>query len=272
MASGNRKKSKGASALAAARADVVGRRQIPWLTIISVGAIVALAAVVFGYYIVKSAPQRDQASREEQAKAFTPSAKNHDPSKKIPGIVIKTYKHRGHVKPNQRVAYDSSPPMGGPHDAIWADCMGHVYDQAVRNENMVHPLEHGTVWIAYNPKKLDSDGIDKLRARVKNKPYTDMSPYPTLDKPISLQAWGHQLKLSNPDDQRIDDFIAALRQNPYTTPEDNASCQAAPGFDVNNPPKFDPSKPGKKAVPLTYDGNAGSGMGGAAPSKTKGKK
>ena len=40
-----------------------------------------------------------------------------------------------------------------------------------------------------------------------------MSPYPGLDKPISLQAWGYQLKVDNADDSRIDDFISALRVN-----------------------------------------------------------
>ena len=39
-----------------------------------------------------------------------------------------------------------------------------------------------------------------------------MSPYPGLDAPISLQAWGYQLKVDNADDPRIDDFIKALRQ------------------------------------------------------------
>ena len=40
-----------------------------------------------------------------------------------------------------------------------------------------------------------------------------MSPYEGLDKPISLQAWGYQLKVDNADDGRIDEFIKALREN-----------------------------------------------------------
>ena len=40
-----------------------------------------------------------------------------------------------------------------------------------------------------------------------------MSPYPGLDKPISLQAWGFQLKVDNAGDRRIQDFINDLRQN-----------------------------------------------------------
>ena len=40
-----------------------------------------------------------------------------------------------------------------------------------------------------------------------------MSPVDDLDKPISLQAWGYQLKVDNADDARIDEFIKALRMN-----------------------------------------------------------
>ena len=51
-----------------------------------------------------------------------------------------------------------------------------------------------------------------------------MSPYPGLDKPISLQAWGYQLKVDNADDSRIDEFIKALRQN--ATQEPQAGCSS----------------------------------------------
>ena len=45
-----------------------------------------------------------------------------------------------------------------------------------------------------------------------------MSPYPGLDAPISLQAWGYQLKVDNADDGRIDEFINALRKNATSEP------------------------------------------------------
>ena len=61
---------------------------------------------------------------------------------------------------------------------------------------MVHALEHGAVWIAYNPDKIKGEALDTLKAKVEGQPYMLMSPYPGLDKPISLQSWGHQLKLT----------------------------------------------------------------------------
>jgi hypothetical protein len=181
---------------------------------------------------------------------FTPSDTNKDPSRQIEGVVVTTYKP-SHAHPGQRVAYDKAPPYGGAHDPYWANCTGTVYDVAVRNENMVHALEHGAVWIAYNADKVSAGAVGKLAAKVDGQPFLMLSPYPNLDKPVSIQSWGHQLKLDRPDDPRIDQFIAALRANPYTTPESGAPCQTNPAsFDVANPPPFDPSPPGPDAYPV----------------------
>lgn len=252
MAKGTRIKN-GRGSVSAARAGVVSKKQIPWGTIIAVIAIVALAGVVFGYYLIASAPKREQAAREEAAaENFSPTKDNPDPSKAIDGIVIQGYEGSAHVRAADRVAYDKAPPFGGPHDDSWAACNGVVYPQAVRTENLVHSLEHGAVWIAYNPDQVKGEELDKLEVRVDGKPYMVMSPYPGLDKPISLQSWGHQLKLDSADDPRIDQFIVALRRNVNVFPEPKATCDVGPGvlFDVDNPPPFDPTPPGKDAKPM----------------------
>ncbi|WP_186382694.1 DUF3105 domain-containing protein, partial [Amycolatopsis rhizosphaerae] len=219
MANGTKKKGTSVKGLKSARNSVVSQRGVPWGTIVAVVAVVALAAAVVTYYMVQSAPKR-------AAAAWAPTADNPDPSLKIPGIVTTQYKGSVHILPTERVAYDKTPPYGGPHDGYWAACNGIVYPKAVRSENMVHALEHGAVWITYNPAQVTGDGLDKLKKRVEGKQYTMMSPYPGLDKPISLQSWGHQLKVDNADDQRIDEFITALRTNQNTYPEVGASCDA----------------------------------------------
>lgn len=118
---------------------------------------------------------------------------------------------------------------------------------------MVHGLEHGAVWIAYNPAQITGDALELLRVRVEGKPYTTMSPYPNLDKPISVQSWGHQLKLDSASDERIDQFIAALRTNPYGAyPERDATCDAQ-----IEPGDFDATPPGPDAKPMDYKGTAG---------------
>lgn len=238
----------------------MAKRATPWGTIIAVVAVVALLATVLIYYYVQSADRRAQKAREDAASSFAPSAQNPDPSLKIPGVATEKYTGSVHILPTERVAYDQSPPFGGPHDGYWAACNGIVYPIAVRNENMVHSLEHGTVWIAYNPQQITGDALNKLKLRVAGKPYTIMSPYPGLNKPISLQSWGHQLKVDSADDERIDEFITALRQNPNQVyPEIGASCDAIGpgGFDPDNPPPFDPTPPGPDAKPMNYNGSQG---------------
>ncbi|HEY0500422.1 MAG TPA: DUF3105 domain-containing protein [Kutzneria sp.] len=252
MAGGNKKGGGKNNAVTAARGAVTKKGK-PWGTIIAVLVVLVLAVGVFGYAFM-------QISEKNAAQAalaqWQPSDTNKDPSTKIAGVVVKDYKSGQHVQPTQRVAYDQSPPFGGPHDGFWADCDGIVYANAVRSENMVHALEHGSVWIAYNPDKVKGADLDKLKLKVTGKQFMMLSPYPGLDKAISLQSWGHQLKLDSASDERIDEFISALRTNQYEYPEVGASCDAlGPGqFDPNNPPPFDPSKPGPDAVPMTGTG------------------
>jgi hypothetical protein len=200
--------------------------------------------------------------------AFQPSENNQDPSRKIPGVELHQYKFGQHVQAPQRVAYDQSPPFGGAHDFVWAACNGVVYKTAVRNENMVHTLEHGAVWIAYNPDKVTGDALAKLAAKVDGTTYLSLSPYPGLDHPVSVQAWGHRLKVDDPADPRIDEFITALQVNRYTTPEPGASCDQMPdSFDPDKPPPFDPSPPGADAMPV--NGPTGSAGPAGSPSSTR---
>jgi hypothetical protein len=221
-------------------------RQIPWPAIGAAVVIIALIGAL-AYNLVPK--YREKADLDK----YTPSAQNKDPSDAIAGVVKKEYPAGLHIASNQRVAYDQAPPFGGPHDQSWATCTGIVYSKPIRVENAVHSLEHGAVWIAYNPDKVNADGIATLKAKVEGKPYTMMSPYPGLDSAVSLQSWGHQLKLDSPDDKRVGQFITALRLNNYAYPEVGADCSTIV-FDTDNPPPFDPTPPGPDAVPMDGKG------------------
>ncbi|GAA3390214.1 DUF3105 domain-containing protein [Cryptosporangium minutisporangium] len=120
-----------------------------------------------------------------------------------------------------KVKYETAPPVGGNHNGAWENCNGDVYAKQIPNEHAVHSLEHGAVWVTYNPD-LPQAQIDQLAKKVKGKDYMLMSPYPGLDKPISLQAWGFQLKVDSASDKRIDEFITQFRLN--ATVESGASC------------------------------------------------
>ena len=43
------------------------------------------------------------------------------------------------------VDYEQTPPAGGEHNDVWQN--EGFYEEPVRDENAVHTLEHGAVWI-----------------------------------------------------------------------------------------------------------------------------
>ncbi|WP_433275542.1 DUF3105 domain-containing protein [Pseudonocardia xinjiangensis] len=253
MVSGNKSK----AARSGSRKAVVSQKSTPWGLIAAVMAVVLFAGAVFGYAFLRN---QENSAKAEALAPFTPTAQNQDPSTQIQGVVRQGYAGGQHVAPDVRIAYTHSPPFGGAHDGSWAACNGVVYPQAVRSENLVHSLEHGAVWIAYNPDQVTGDALETLKSKVENQPYTVMSPYPGLDQPIALQSWGHQLKLADAADPRVDQFIAALRLNQYTYPEPGASCnEIGPGgFSQDNPPPFVPAPaPGSPgSQPETTPGSA----------------
>ena len=122
----------------------------------------------------------------------------------------------GHT--SDAVDYGVDPPVGGFHDPQWLTCG--AYSEPVRNENAIHALEHGAIWIAYQPD-LDPDLIDGLRGYARRAEVI-VSPYPGLDHPVVLSAWGRQLRLDAVDDAVIDQFYRAFRDR--TAPEPGASC------------------------------------------------
>jgi hypothetical protein len=259
----NKPKSKGGSAKNASSRNSIARagKPKPWGMIIGVIVIVLLAGGVFTYAFM-------QINEKEK---YVAADDNKDPSEQIDGVKKVTYDGAQHVTPEQRVAYDQSPPFGGPHDQAWANCTGTVYDKAVRNENMVHSLEHGAVWIAYDPDKIKGSALDSLKTKVEGQPYMMLSPYPGLDKPLSLQSWGHQLKLDKADDERVDNFITSMRENKYQHPEPGGRCDSdGTGFDPTNPPPFVAEKPGKDAVTMDGKGaiEAADESGGQQPPAT----
>ena len=137
--------------------------------------VVLFAGGIFGYYVVQNNAKQEKAAALAE---FTPSDTNKDPSTKIPGVIAQQYTGAQHVQPNQTVAYTHSPPFGGPHDGDWAACNGVVYTTPVRNENMVHALEHGSVWIAYNPDKITGAAVQTLAARINGQPTSSCPPTP----------------------------------------------------------------------------------------------
>lgn len=147
-----------------------------------------------------------------------PSASDTD----IDGVQTYTDLSREHT--TDAVGYPQSPPVGGDHDPQWVDCTGTVYPEPLRDENAVHALEHGAVWVTYDDS-LSADDVSTLAAKVDGAPYTFLSPYPGQSSPVVLTAWGVQLGVDDTTDPRIDEFLTAYRQGPQT-PEPGATCEA----------------------------------------------
>ncbi|HWH98198.1 MAG TPA: DUF3105 domain-containing protein [Pseudolysinimonas sp.] len=119
-----------------------------------------------------------------------------------------------------RVTYDQSPPVGGPHNPAWLNCG--VYDEEQQNENAVHALEHGAVWITYDPASTTDQEIAALVA-VAPDTYTVISPYDGLGEKMAISAWGAQLFFTDVDDPAVTDFLTEFWRSP-DSPEPNAPC------------------------------------------------
>ncbi|MFL6238987.1 MAG: DUF3105 domain-containing protein [Actinomycetes bacterium] len=153
------------------------------------------------------------------------AATHHSKASTIAGVQTFTVASRKHVQGT--VHYAQDPPVGGDHNSTWLNCG--IYATPVPNENAVHDLEHGAVWITYQPNLSPSD-VSKLQSLVKSKSkgYLDLSPYPNLPSPVVASAWGVQLKLNSASDSRLSKFIDKYQLGP-TAPERGASCTGGTG-------------------------------------------
>jgi hypothetical protein len=185
--------------------------QRPWGLIAAAVVVAVFAAAVLTYAVLKvNAANADKVTSADD----------------IAGV--KSYDYpAGQQHVDTAVDYAESPPVGGPHapPPSWADCTGTVYTVDIRHENAVHSLEHGAVWITYNPDDVSQADIDTLAKLVENKNGRMLSPYAGLDAPISVQSWGHQLKVDSAGDKRIKQFADFFTLNNAFTPEPGASCE-----------------------------------------------
>ena len=148
--------------------------QRPWGLIIAAVVVAVFAAAVLTYAVVKvNAANADKVTSADD----------------ISGV--KSYDYpAGQSHVDTTVDYSESPPVGGPHapPPSWADCTGTVYSVDIRHENAVHSLEHGAVWITYNPDKVSQSDIAKLASLVDGVSGRLLSPYAGQDSAISLQS------------------------------------------------------------------------------------
>lgn len=132
---------------------------------------------------------------------------------------VEDYTYEASVHEPGEVEYTESPPVGGPHHQAWWDCG--VYDQELPEEHVVHSLEHGAVWLTYQPG-LPADQVALLEELGEDS-YMIVSPMAEQDSPVVASSWGHQLALETADEQTLRAFIREYKQGPGT-PEPGAAC------------------------------------------------
>jgi VCBS repeat-containing protein len=123
----------------------------------------------------------------------------------------------------------SNPPTYGPHhgfDANGTDANPgitprptgvHTTEQP--DEDLVHNLEHGHVWISYNPSLIGSGDLAALEQFVRDGSPDEngggvgviLTPRAANDAMIAVASWAHLLKLSMYDPATIRDFVETNR-------------------------------------------------------------
>lgn len=118
---------------------------------------------------------------------------------------------RNHVAEGTSVTiYNSNPPTSGPHwprPAEWG-----FYDKQIADEQLVHNLEHGGIWISYKSKNKELQ--EALRGLAQKYPNAVIATYrPENDAQISVVSGGRLIKLAQYDEELVQEFIQANVNN-----------------------------------------------------------
>ncbi|HEY7053289.1 MAG TPA: DUF3105 domain-containing protein [Mycobacterium sp.] len=150
------------------------------------------------------------------------AAPNDKATVEPPGVQTFPIPDRHHVQGT--VDYPQNPPVGGPHNPVWQNCG--FYSHPVTNENAVHSLEHGVVWITYAPD-LPAAAVTTLRS-LATQPHLLISAYVGLPSPVVASAWGKQLQLDDATDPRLQAFVDAFSFG-QQAPEPHGPCERGVG-------------------------------------------
>jgi Protein of unknown function (DUF3105) len=153
-----------------------------------------------------------------------------DADEGIEGVqAIRVY-YSAPVHTEDEVEYQLRPPPGGMHHPVWWNCGS--YDEPIRDENAVHALEHGAVWLAHAPDLPPAD-VEVIHDLARRNEKVLAAPYEGLDSGVAVvaTAWARQLMLDSVDDLRLAQFVAQY-QDGDQAPESGASCR---GTDLGQP-------------------------------------
>jgi hypothetical protein len=98
----------------------------------------------------------------------------------------------------------------------------------VEDRNIVASLATGAVWIAYRPDLSEHD-FQTLRSASDGVLDVLITPYPGLQAPVVLTAWGRQMEIQDPSDERIKLFVYVYKNREWA-PERDKSCSIGVGL------------------------------------------
>jgi len=87
---------------------------------------------------------------------------------------------------DENVEYEQDPPVGGAHFRAWQTC--DFYEAPIPNEQGVHSMEHGAVWITFAPDLADDERA-AIEAFADGTREVLASPYEGLPSPAVASAW-----------------------------------------------------------------------------------
>ena len=103
------------------------------------------------------------------------------------------------------------PPTSGSHanPVAWG-----VYDTEVRDDQAIHNMEHGGIYVSYQPD-LPQDQIEKLK-KLLSEPFSNpefqpkkivLAPRAANKSPIVLSSWRRSESLASYDQKKIEEYI-----------------------------------------------------------------
>ena len=121
-----------------------------------------------------------------------------------------------HIPTGESANYNSTPPTSGNHWGSPADCG--IYGEELRDERVVHNMEHGHVIISYN---LDTGDTASLLELAKDLPSLEnwgiVRPYAGIEEgTVAMTAWGVIDLVQGVDEESIRTFYGTYIRNRFS--------------------------------------------------------
>ena len=181
------------------------------------GMLIVGAAATVGVVIVGAAVWGVREQTQQDAAVEAAAKRPIDGVEEFPDL------SRNHVE--GVVDYPQTPSVGGDHAPVWTNCG--VYESPVDPMQTTHSLEHGAVWVGYDPDLAQSE-VGRLSDLANANSYVVLSPVDGGPAPITASAWGLQLGVEAADDERLEAFLQKYQQGPQA-PEPGAPCTGGAG-------------------------------------------